>query len=141
MTVPASSSTSFRKVRGTAYLFMVACGMVLPYQLHNQTAHPWTWNVMCAFIVLGGLTSAYGQFTGTWLGEYVGLPFVFSAIGGFGVLELALAEWTAIPSVALLWAFTFLLYARWRDVSSVFRSARKTRRREIRAAELGTPET
>lgn len=117
----------FSAARAIAYLFLVAAGAVLPFRVAAVEApNQLAWLVMSVFLVLGGLSSALGHLSGRYLGEYVGQPLIFTALFGFGTLQLALAGWVALPGVAVLWSFTLLVFARWRDVAAVFRSARAT---------------
>ena len=87
------------------------------------------WALLAAWLILGGLLAFSGQLRQRWTGEYVGLPLIFSALAGFGLLQGNVQSWqaTSIPSVALLWSFALLLGARWLDVSALYRAARRER--------------
>jgi hypothetical protein len=123
------TTPAFRAVRAVAFVLIMLAAIVLPEQLFSvSVAHRWTWALLSVWLGFGGFVCALGHSTGRYLGEYVGLPFVSSALVGFGVLQLSLAGYEAVPSVALLWAFALLMFARWRDVVVVFRIARRQQR-------------
>jgi hypothetical protein len=56
----------------------------------------------------------------------VGLPLIGSALLGFSLLQLNLTGYSLqmVPSTALLWSFGLLVLARWRDVHTLYRTAR-----------------
>lgn len=117
-----------RVLRITSYLGMGAAGVILPtVVMQMQGVETWLWLVMCAWLVLGGLIAAVGQLWRRWTGEFVGLPLLFSALTGFGLLQGSVGAWqvSVIPSVALLWSFGLFVYSRWRDVAALYNAARR----------------
>lgn len=110
----------------SAYLLILTCGVALPFQLHlYQGIIEWLWLVMSAWMGFGGLVSALGQLAQRWVGEFVGLPMIGSALMSFGVLQANVQDWSwlAIPSTSLLWAFALISIERFRNVSGMYRAS------------------
>lgn len=128
-----NSSTTFSRTRGVAYSLLCVSGIVIPFVLRDVgVEHELTWAALSIWLLVGGLACAVGQFSGRYLGEYTGLPFVMTALVGFGGLQLAISngELAAVPGVAMMWAFGLLTFARWNDIRHLFRSARRKRASE-----------
>lgn len=76
-----------------------------------------------AFLVVGGVLSAYGAATDRWIGEHTGLPLLWAAFGVYSViLASVLAPASVVASLAI-GAFGLLLFGRWRDIAAVRREA------------------
>lgn len=117
---------SVRSLRSFAYAALAVGGLVLlPVLGSFPGAVVGLWSVMAAWMILGGLVSLAGQLSRRWTGEFVGLPLLFSALFGFGVLQGNITDWplAVVPSVAILWAFSLSLAARWLDVSALYRAS------------------
>lgn len=113
-----------RVMRTVAYIAIALAGAAM---LFLDVFNGW-YQTMGWFAILGGLSAAFGTATGRWIGEYVGLPLLASAMFAFAVLTYRdtwdQAGWVAFPSVMLLTAYGTLLTSRWLDVAAVVRAAR-----------------
>ena len=122
-----------RLARLVAYALMVLAACTLPIQIDllSRQIIEWIWLVMTVWMGLGGLLSLIGTVSKRWTGEFVGLPLLFTAFLGFGVLQARVSGWTlaAAPSTALLWSLALLLYARWRDTLRYYRVAQEGARK------------
>lgn len=117
-----------RWLRVTAYGLQVMAGAVLAPQVDLIPGIlEWLWLLMCTWLVVGGWLCLIGQLTRRWVGEFVGLPLGAAALLGFAVLQGQVSGWAliAVPSVALLGAYGLMLVSRWRDVSALYRVARR----------------
>lgn len=116
-------------MRITAYALIAAGGIVLAAVVDELAAllhiKDWLWWLMCAWLIVGGLSSLAGAVARRWVGEFVGLPLAGAALLGFALLQGRVNQWSvfSIPSVALLGAFGLLLLSRWRDVVTLYRAA------------------
>jgi hypothetical protein len=122
------SRASVRTLRSGVYLLLAVAGVLLFGVLDGLPGIiPPLWQVMASWLVLGGLLGISGQLRRRWTGEFVGLPLLFSALFGFGVLQGNLLDWAleAVPSVAILWAFSLSLGGRWMDVWALYRASRR----------------
>ncbi|QEM40894.1 MAG: hypothetical protein [Phage AS32] len=84
-----------------------------------------------AGMIISSLMCLYSSVTDRWIGEYSGLPLLFSVLGlfGFAVLWSAL-ELNSVPVCAysfVILAFASGLVARWQDIREV----------KVNAEELG----
>jgi hypothetical protein len=113
-----------RAMRCVAYVAIVLAGVGLV--LADHVFGPW-YNAMGWFSIVGGVLCAAGVATGRWVGEYIGLPLLASAMFAFTALTYRdtfdAVGWVAVPSVALLAAYGILLTSRWLDVCAVVRAA------------------
>lgn len=113
-----------RVMRTVAYISIALAGMAM---ILLDVFNGW-YQTMGWFAVIGGLFAAFGTATGRWIGEYVGLPLLASAMFAFAVLTYrdtwGQAGWVSFPSVMLLTAYGILLTSRWLDVAAVVRAAR-----------------
>lgn len=126
MILPTSKGWG-RMVRVVCYALLPVAGVALAWQVGQGIPgiqEPLWW-VMCGWLGLGGLFALLGQVFRRWTGEYVGLPLIGSALLGFSLLQLNLYGYSLdlVPSTALLWSFALLVFARWRDVHTLYRVA------------------
>lgn len=86
-----------------------------------------------ALLAIGGLTSAVGSASGMWLGEYAGLwPMIITfLIFGFASAVSGSLVQLALSLTILGWSF--LLFARWREVALIREQALRFSRYQQRA--------
>lgn len=121
-----------RGVRFSAYGLLALAGVWLPFLAIGNVAHETAWVGVSLWMALGGLAAAWGTVTGRWVGEYVGLWPVITALIGFGALELAVFHTDGIPGTAMLWGFGLLATSRWMVVRRLVRSIDRAHSREAR---------
>lgn len=125
----ARAERTLRVIRGLAYALMIVAAVTLPVQINllSGLIEEDIWAVMTAWMGIGGGACLYSVIRARWPGEFIGLPLLVAAFLGFGILQAGVAGWTlaAVPSTALLWAFSLGLLARWREVSRYYRAARE----------------
>lgn len=114
----------------SAYSLLMIAGATLPFQLMvMQEPFEILWWMMTAWLFIGGTLGNVDQFKGTWVGQFIGLPLIFTALFGFGFLQLQVSGGftiLAVPSVALLWAFGFLGVHLWRDTWKFYKVVRES---------------
>jgi hypothetical protein len=107
------------------YAMMAAAGAVafaIPVG-SIQASTGWLVYLWAGFLLLGGLLCAFGAVTDRWIGELAGLPLISSAWGVYFVV-LALARTVNAAAAALAFgAVALILWARWRDVSTIRQEA------------------
>lgn len=87
------------------------------------TATGWLVYVWAAFLLFGGTMATVGAVTDRWIGEYAGLPLLFSAFGVYSLVIGSTARLTSVAGAFALGAITAKLFARWQDVGEVRREA------------------
>lgn len=114
---------SIRHTRIISYMLLSVAGVALILQINmfSQLVNEALWYTMAGWLAAGGTLAAIGQLTKTWPGEYIGLPLVYSSLFGFSILQGVLIHWPSsyIPSLSLLWAFSLVIFDRWRDVRRI----------------------
>lgn len=114
-----------------SYVLSAAAGVVAsiwPPPTVAQAGAVWAY-MWGGFLVVGGLSSAFGALRRMWTGEYVGLPLLVAVWGVFGVT----AGYTAVHAHRpAAWASSFALLSvacllgyRWDYVAVYRRSARQ----------------
>lgn len=105
-----------------AYLLLAVAGSTIPLQMLafrevGRIPVEWVWWLMSGSLGFGGLVCAVGAICRRWVGEFAGLPFVFSSLFALGLLQANISEWSplAVPSVSLLWALGGFAVTRWRQ--------------------------
>lgn len=86
----------------------------------------WLVYVWAAWLVLGGSCSMIGAVTDRWLGEYVGLPLLFSAFGVYGAVVASSGRLASSAGAMVLVAIALILGARWQDIGWVRREAARS---------------
>ena len=111
-------------LRTVAYVAIALSGLAI-----ILTDFPIFYTIMGWWCLVGGLCSSMGSATGRWVGEFVGLPLLSSAMLTFAGLTYRdswdAVGWVSIPSVLLLFAYGVLLAGRWLDVQAVGRAAKE----------------
>ena len=111
-------------LRTIAYIAIAASGLAI-----ILTDFPIFYTIMGWWCLVGGLCSSTGSATGRWVGEFIGLPLLSSAMLTFSALTYRdawdAAGWTSVPSILLLFAYGVLLLGRWLDVQAVGRAAKE----------------
>lgn len=124
---PAASLTTARvTARGVGYALFVTAGVVgtifgplsLVAVMGPDAAAIWG-----LWLTLGGVACLLGVLTGTWVGEFVGMPLLWSALIGYAY---AVGKYTDSPLGEWRWGAGALLLAvcaglldRWLDVLAV----------------------
>lgn len=81
--------------------------------------------VFGVMLAAAGLSCLYGTWSGTWPGEYIGLPFAVAGAGGYAFM----LSWTVGDSLGrgtvagLALMLTIMLADRWRGVRGLARQA------------------
>lgn len=114
-----------RGVRVAGYAMMAAAGGVafaIPVG-SIQSATGWLVYLWAGFLLVGGILCGFGAVTDRWIGELAGLPLISSAWGVYFVV-LALARTVNAAAAALAFgAVALILFARWRDISTIRQEA------------------
>lgn len=114
-----------RVVRVVSYVMMAAAGG-LSFAIPVSSIEATTGGLVyfwAAFLLLGGILSAWGSTTDRWIGELLGLPLIFTANAVyFVVLGLAFTVRGAVASL-VLGGFAMSQFARWQDVSTIRQEA------------------
>lgn len=84
------------------------------------------------FMSVGSAVAFVGCLRNSWLGEYIGLPLIIFAIGGYGLLATAvfvgsLGHTGSLVAGLLYLGFAFGLSARWAEVNGYRKTARQYR--------------
>lgn len=123
-----------------SYCLLALAGATVPLQLlawQDVGATPLIelWWTMSVWLGFGGTVCAIGSMFRRWVGEYVGLPFVFSSLFVFGLLQANISGWSpvVIPSVSLLWALGGFAVTRWRQTTHYYTISRLAEDRETLA--------
>jgi hypothetical protein len=115
-----------------AYLLLAGAGLVALIWASPSVAQAgriwaFTW---AGFLVVGGLTSAYGAARRSWFGEYAGLPLLIAVWAVYGIS----AGWAAVAAsrpetwaaCCALLAVAALLAYRWEVIAVYRRASRET---------------
>lgn len=123
-----------RVLRGLMYGSFLAAGVLacfIPSTL-IESELGWARWMWAAFLIIGGLTSLSSVLTGVWLGEFAGLPLLFTATGAYAGSVISSAGVTSLNQLVagfVLLAVTWGLIDRWRDVWIVSRQTPTMRKR------------
>lgn len=122
------------RVAGYALLTLTGVGAALwpPEALHAALG-PVTY-VWAAYMTLGGLCAALGAATDWWLGEFVGLPLVWTAlpVWAFALILYADQEPYKATAALAITATAVLTWERWLDVRAAARAGWQVRDCETR---------
>lgn len=111
-TSPAATLTKAKiTARGAGYALFIAAGVIgavtgplsLVAVMGDRTATVWG-----VWLTIGGLACLLGVLTGTWVGEFVGMPLLVSALVGYAY---AVARYADSPLGAWRWGGAALLVA------------------------------
>lgn len=120
-----ASRRPHRAARVVAYSLFALAGaaaMVWPSPT-VATATGWLVYVWAIWLGVGGLAAAIGAITDRWIGEYAGLPLLFSAFGVYAIVILSAQRLTSLAGAFALGAIAAKLIARWQDIGEVRREA------------------
>lgn len=126
------ASKKSRRFRMTGYLLLAVAGVALIIANDLYVYQPWIWTSMAAFMTIGGVVCAFGQWKRVWPPEFVGLPLIWTSLLVFTFLQLS--QWDGasgimlalgVANTSLLLAITILFFARWLDVSAVYHAAKE----------------
>ena len=109
-----------------AYLFLAAAGGLAtfgPPTLIEDQVEGWVVMAWSISLIISSISCLYGAVSDRWIGEFSGLPLLYTVLGFFGIVLFTAARETGnVPLYA--YSFTILalaskLYARWQDVRLV----------------------
>lgn len=83
----------------------------------------WLVYVWATWLAVGGMAAAIGAVTDRWIGEYAGLPLLFTAFGVYALVVASSGRLTSLAGAFALGAIAAKLIARWQDTGEVRREA------------------
>ena len=123
-------SQFMRIVASLSYLLFTASGILLVLSAKLALIYGTTAEVMAWFMAVGGVACSWGSISRRWVGEFVGLPLLGTAMMVLGLLiwmtSAAHAPFIALGNAFLLFAVAGIMLTRWRLVLAIYRAARHT---------------
>lgn len=121
-------SKFLRTMRSVSYVLFALAGAALLLSDILIDYYGLTSQVMAWFLLFGGLSSASGSLSRMWVGEFIGLPLLSTALLVLGIEVWAggnrsapFIEW---GNLLILAGMAALVTARWWMVVHVYRAAR-----------------
>lgn len=130
----ALNTRSGRLLRVIGYAGIAIAGGMLAYAL-PLGSEDGVYVILCAWMGLGGVLCSVSSAFGRWVGEWIGLPMIASAMIVFAILS-GRDGWTmvTVANGILLAGLALIFTARWRDVAAIYRSEAKRAKHETEAA-------
>lgn len=111
-----------RIARVAMYTLLMLAGVLYAVYPSPTLEHQIDWKIYIwsGFLSVGGTTCLTASIRGRWLGEYFGLPLLYTAFVVFGLASLIAAGGSGSRLVLglVLLAFAGGLFSRWQDVGS-----------------------
>lgn len=122
-------SLTYRRISRVAMYFMLFVGSIFsiaaPSEIFLQQSSTGLSKSWSALFAIAAVSCLIGSLFDRWVVEYVMIPLLASTLMVFGVALLgsAFTSGTAIvvPYAMFFGAFSLGLFARWRDVQSIYR--------------------
>lgn len=100
-------------------VFAGVCAMFFRSDLVDRQVGPVVNFIWAVCMAISSSICLYGALSDKWIGEYSGLPLLFSVLGLYGLSALFGADWNPSPLFGyglIVVGFSSGLIARWQDV-------------------------